>query len=94
MSEQDQQKIFARVVARAWADDGYKTRLFNDPAGVAREEGFEFPAGAKVVVHENTGNEFHVVLPAKPEARDLSEEELDSVAGGLIICCGCTKGHS
>lgn len=94
MSDQDQQKIFAKVVARAWADDGFKTRLITDPAGVAREEGFEFPEGAKVTVHENSAKEFHVVLPAKPEARDLSEEELDSVAGGLIICCGCTKGRS
>jgi hypothetical protein len=42
------------------------------------------PAGLQVRVVENTGQQVHLVLPAKP-GEELSDDELDRVAaaGGL-----------
>jgi hypothetical protein len=70
-----------RIIAKAWADDGYKARLLADPAAVAAAEGIEVPAGVKIVIHENSAGELHVVLPAKPDA-ELSDADLEGMTGG------------
>jgi hypothetical protein len=70
-----------RIIAKAWADEGFKARLLADPAAVAAAEGIAVPAGVKIVVHENKPGELHVVLPAKPDAV-LSDEVLEGVTGG------------
>jgi hypothetical protein len=70
-----------RIIAKAWADDGFKARLLADPTAVAAAEGIAVPAGVKIVVHENKPGELHVVLPAKPSA-NLSDAELEGVVGG------------
>lgn len=70
-----------RIIAKAWADDGFKARLLADPAAVAAAEGIAVPAGVKIVVHENKPSELHFVLPAKPSA-ELSDAELEGVTGG------------
>ena len=70
-----------RIIAKAWADDGFKARLLADPAAVAAAEGIEVPAGVKIVIHENVAGELHVVLPAKPHA-ELSDADLEGMTGG------------
>ncbi len=70
-----------RIIAKAWADDGFKAQLLANPAAVAAAEGIAVPAGVKIVIHENKPGELHVVLPAKPDAV-LSDEVLEGVTGG------------
>ena len=42
MAEQnEQQKQWAKIVAKAWADEDYKQRLLADPASVMKDEGME-----------------------------------------------------
>jgi hypothetical protein len=55
---------YERIIAKAWADDGFKAQLLADPAAVAAAEGIAVPAGVKIVVHENKPGELHIVLPA------------------------------
>ena len=46
----------------------------------------DVPEGMNVNVVENTDTTVHVTLPAAPTAHaDLSDEELESAAGGLQI---------
>lgn len=71
----------AKVIAKAWSDDDFHARLLADAAGTLGAEGVDFPEGARVVVLENTDDVVHLVIPAKP--RELSDEQLDSVAGGF-----------
>jgi hypothetical protein len=53
---------------------------------VLAEHGMDVPEGINVNVVENTDNTVHVTLPAAPDAHaDLSDEELESAAGGTII---------
>ena len=70
-----------RIIAKAWADDGFKARLLANPAAVAAAEGIAVPAGVKIVVHENKPDELHVVLPEMP-SEELSDGALESVVGG------------
>ena len=78
---QEQAKRYGQVVARAWRDEAFKQRLLADPAGVLREHGIAVPAGQQVRVVEDTDQQVHLPLPAKPG--NLSDEQLDQVAGGM-----------
>ncbi len=78
----DERKQYAKVIARAWADAGYKERLLADPATVLKESGIEIPEGTTVRFVEQKENEIIVPLPTKPPAQ-LSEDDLALVAGGI-----------
>lgn len=71
----------AKVIAKAWSDDGFHTRLLADPTATLAAEGVDVPEGARVVVLENTDDVVHLVIPAKPT--ELTDDQLDSVAGGF-----------
>ncbi|WP_156921495.1 NHLP leader peptide family RiPP precursor [Desulfovibrio inopinatus] len=70
----EQQKQWARIVAKAWADDDFKQRLLTDPAAVLTDEGASFPAGATVRVVESQENEAIFVLPTRPADMGLPDE--------------------
>ena len=74
-------KRWSKVVAKTWADEGFKKRLLGNPAAVLTEHGLEVSAGRVVHVVENSARALYLVLPAKP-SEELSEEELEQVAGG------------
>jgi hypothetical protein len=88
---------WGQVVGQAWADEAFKQRLFADPAAALKEFGVETPAGLRVEVLQNadpaprnTDTVMYLVLPAKPSAADLSEEELrDGTGGQGLARCGC-----
>ncbi|MCW5315517.1 NHLP leader peptide family natural product precursor [Nostoc sp. KVJ3] len=90
MSEQEQaqtrQDIEARIIAKAWKDEAYKQELLTNPkAAIEREFGVEFPADVKVQVLEENSTSLHFVLPMSPVAiaQELSEEQLEAIAGGV-----------
>jgi hypothetical protein len=86
-NKEQQGKTIGQVIAKCWADDGFKRRLLANPAATLKAEGVELPAGMSVKALENTDKVFHLVIPAKPAdlSKDLSEEELDKVvAAGLL----------
>jgi hypothetical protein len=60
--------------------------LLADPAATLKAEGvnIEMPAGVTLKFVEDTDKLRHMVLPAKPADSELSEEELDAVAGGTL----------
>lgn len=81
MSDQDaQQKAFAAIVANSWSDADFRAQLVADPTATLKANGVDVPEGKRVVVVEDSDTEFHIVLPTRPA--ELSDEELDSVAGG------------
>ncbi len=79
------------LVADAWEDDALKKRLLSDPAAVLKERGITTPPNVQIKTIEDTANVMHLVLPMKPAAAELSEEELSTVAGGW--CGGCHGCH-
>jgi hypothetical protein len=74
----------AKIVKRCWEDEEFRKEFTADPAG-AFVNYFQIPAASvpKIVVHEETAGSWHIVLPAKPaNTGELSEEDLENVAGG------------
>lgn len=52
----------AKVVARAWTDPGYRTRLLKDATAAIAEMGFEGRQGEDMVVVENTERVHNLVV--------------------------------
>jgi hypothetical protein len=73
----------AKVIERAWTDPDYKKRLFSDPrSAFAEATGITPPEGWTLFGHENTSTELHFVLPYTAETGELSDADLEQVAGG------------
>lgn len=73
------------VLDKALVDASFKKMLMADPKGTLTKElpDFYIPGDFKVYFHENTEDTMHLVVPALAnESEELSEAELDSVAGG------------
>ena len=72
----------AKLAAMVMDDPALRARLLADPRAVLREiAGVEIPDTITVAVHEESADAFHLVIPpALPD--ELSEDQLDSVAGG------------
>jgi len=92
MTQQEQaqtrQDIEARIIAKAWKDEAYKQELLSNPkAIIEREFGVEFPADVNVQVLEENPTSLHFVLPISPVsiAQELSQEQLEAIAGGASI---------
>src|SRR5262245_54676255 len=82
MNAKQQSKQWGQIVAQAWADENFKRRLLAEPAAVLKEHGIAMPPGVQVKVVENTDQVRYLTLPVHPVG-DLSEAELDRVAGGI-----------
>jgi hypothetical protein len=71
----------AKLVERAWGDEGFRERLKADPhATVAEETGITVPASVEIEVLEETAEKAYLVIPANRVA--ISDEELDAASGG------------
>ncbi|MEP0790641.1 NHLP leader peptide family RiPP precursor [Funiculus sociatus GB2-C1] len=76
-------ELEAKLVAHAWQDEAFKQELVSNPeAAIERELGQKMPEGANVQVLEETGDTFYLIIPKKPGVEELSEEQLEAVAGG------------
>jgi hypothetical protein len=92
---------WGQIVGRAWADDDFNQRLRGNPAGVLEEYGMPQPTGLRIELLDNpdrvpddTDGIMHLVLPGKPSAAELSEEELSSAGSGAEAArCGCGGCH-
>jgi hypothetical protein len=94
MADENWQLKWELLVADVWDDPALKQRLLSRPEEVFKERGIEPPAGMKVNVVESTDETGYFVLPPAPSEVELSEEELESVAGGqnVSITIGCSPG--
>ena len=77
------------VIEKSLQDESYRQRLLEDPKAALEEEiGTRLPAEVRVVVVEETADTIYLRLPsASPvsEGGELSERELEEVAGGGTI---------
>lgn len=74
-----------QVLDKAIGNDSFKKLLMADPKGTLANElpDFYVPMDYKILFHENTAKEIHLLIPSlATEEDELSEAELDSVAGG------------
>ena len=68
------------ISGKAAEDEAFRKALLADALGtVEAEVGVKMPSGLKLVVHEETNEELHLVLPASLE---LTPQQLQGVSGG------------
>ena len=89
MSRQEMESL---VVQRAWKDDAFRTEFLADAKGtIEKYSGQKLPADLKVVALAEDDKTIHFVIPPKPANSDeLSEEDLEKVAGGIDIIVAIT----
>jgi len=75
---------YQQVVEKAWKDSDFKSRLLKNPKEAIKEVvGPTLPADVTFQVHENSAKIMHFILPPNPaESTELSDVELEQVAGG------------
>ncbi|NES87333.1 MAG: NHLP leader peptide family natural product precursor [Moorea sp. SIO2B7] len=78
--------IESTLISKAWEDEDFKAELLQDPKGVfEREFEADIPDSINVTVYEETADNLYLVLPMKPSTEgELSDQELEAVAGGKI----------
>ena len=75
-----QEEMRAQLVAKAAADDTFRSQLLSDPKpAIEAELGITIPEQMTVQVHENSAQTVHLVLPP---ATQLSDAELQTTSGG------------
>lgn len=75
---------FGRLIAKAWSDNGFSSRLQESPESALSECGITPPTGVKVFVHANSPSELHLVIP---EARRMHNDDEDGFEGGGSPSC-------
>ena len=78
---------YQQLIDNAWSDDGFKGRLLANPREAAKEFGVKWPEGRDVRIIEDTDRVTHFIVPAKPAdgGAELSDELLESIAGGMVV---------
>jgi len=75
--QRDFRKAYGKIVAKAWADEGFKQRLLSDATTALRENGIDVPEGAKFMVAKSMNTLIHLILPAKPVSGEVAAETLE-----------------
>ena len=78
-----------RLIEKSRQDEAFRQRLLDDPKGAVEEElGTRLPEEVRVVTVEETQDTIYLVLPGTPmagaEGGELSDQQLESVAGGWL----------
>jgi len=85
-----------RLVQRSIEEESFRQRLIEDPKGAVEQElGTRLPEDVRVVAVEETSDTIYLVLPSTPiagrEGGALSDQELESVAGGSWFSRSCNN---
>lgn len=98
MSDITYKELSDAISVQALKDPNFRKELVGNPAGT-----FEKYSGQhmdqKVFVHENSASELHFVLPPAVAEGELSDDDLEKVAGGeffigmgviAVVCAGAS----
>lgn len=79
-------EMMEKIIRKAWDDDDFRQQLLNDPKQALKLAfGVDIPDFVNITIHESKPCDLHFILPENPEKMingELSDEELEMVAGG------------
>lgn len=76
----EQSKVYAQLVARAWSDPAFKEALMKNPSAIlSKEFGITVPKDVNLQVRENTADKFHLSVQSAP-ASQAARLEVDELA--------------
>lgn len=88
-------KVKQEVAVQAVQDEDFRAALLRDPkAALGEEYGLEasFFQELSIRVEVENPNELVIVIPAEAAEEELSDEQLESVAGGAAFIAGVAAG--
>ena len=76
-----------RLIEKAWKDPVFRKDVVNDPKGMLEKyAGQKLPEQVRIFVHEEDASTLHFSIPPAPSnLNELSDEELERVAGGTDL---------
>ncbi len=82
--ESARREMETALIEKCWKDPEFKKAVLSDPKGIfERHTGRSLPPGMKIFIHEEDANTLHLTIPPAPSnLADLSDEDLERVAGG------------
>jgi hypothetical protein len=90
------QEMERRLIEKSLEDESFRQRLLEDPKGAVEDElGTRLPEEVGVVTVEESADTIYLVLPsASPVGQEgeISDSELEAVAGGSSIWGGACSG--
>ena len=94
ITQQEANQAIEQIIKRAQTDSDYRQLCLSDPNKAATEvTGKEMPSGYTLKFVENQGADLTVVLPdVIEESAELSDTELDQVAGGKCAASCAVSG--
>lgn len=78
-----------RLILHAASNQDFRRELVREPRLTLQQEGWNIQPGIEYRVLIDTDHLNHLVIPQPPTEGELSDEELDSVAGGFAGCITC-----
>jgi hypothetical protein len=85
-----EQKMYSEIVQKAWEDAEFKKELVANPVATIEKllgKKLNLPEGKTLVIRDQTDESaVYINIPSKPQIdAELSEEQLEMVAGGVSI---------
>jgi hypothetical protein len=82
-TQMTKKELEQKLATKAWQDESFKQELLNNPKSALEKEGISLPDSIDVKVVEENSSLLYFVLPQNPDQlSELSESELEAVAGG------------
>jgi hypothetical protein len=77
----------AALIEKCWRDSEFKKAVVSDPKGMLeRHTGQKLPPQFKIFIHEEDANTLHLSVPPAPSnLLELSDADLEKVAGGQMV---------
>lgn len=93
-TKEELEKVLLEIKKKAITDADFRRQALLDASSVVKDiSGKELPDGMKLKFIENDGAHMTIVLPDMATG-EISEDELDQVAGGTYITYFCLTGNN
>jgi hypothetical protein len=85
----EQERKYAKLIARVWSDESFKEKLVSDPRTVLAAEGLPVPDGVEVTIVEQTEQRLYLIIPMRPDGITVEEVDIRRAAHASYFSYAC-----